>query len=181
MYEQFFLEERALAAAWLLGCGPWSGLSTRPLLAMGGWVSGVTRHEFWMGVGRWVGTHLLTKSNGFRVWVMGIWFWVYERLKFNFFPLTKQLCSAKSSPQEGLELLGQSREKFALLVVVVVQKFANLAPRWGNFRTHPATHPQVCKDGYRVGVTHRNPLVGWVENLPTHPSKSGTHPPNGCG
>ena len=37
-----------------------SGLSTRPLLVMGGWVLGDTRHGFWMGVGRRVGTHLHT-------------------------------------------------------------------------------------------------------------------------
>ena len=37
---------------------PKTGLSTRPLFVMGGWVSGVTRREFWMGVGRRAGTHL---------------------------------------------------------------------------------------------------------------------------
>lgn len=53
--------------------------------------------------------------------------------------------------------------------------------RVGQAPTHPPTHPPQARFGYRVGDTHRHPLVGWVENLPTHPSKSGTHPPIGCG
>ena len=52
--------------------GSQPGLFTRPPLVMGGWVSVVhavvTRREFWMGVGGWVGTHLLTRSSGYQVW-----------------------------------------------------------------------------------------------------------------
>ena len=53
--------------------------------------------------------------------------------------------------------------------------------RVGQTPTHPLTHPTRTRLGYRVGVTHCHPLVGWVVLSPTHPSKSGTHPPNGCG
>ena len=62
-----------------------------------------------------------------------------------------------------------------------VRNFEILASCWGNFHTHLATHPHSYMDGCRVGVTHRHQSVGWVDFLPTHPSKSGTHPPNGCG